>query len=130
MLYPLKKRKQKATLPPPPPYPFSTDQYSGGGWPNLVPRFQCVKCYKIYMLFNSINNLISQIVQSHSRRPKGNQSGREKRRDESFQARAEEPFFCSCLETFVALFLPARLTVSGSPRMVPAGLSRNKITQD
>ena len=27
----------------------------------------------------------------HPRRPKGSQSGREKRRDESFQARAEEP---------------------------------------
>ena len=28
----------------------------------------------------------------HPRRPKGSQSGREKRRDESFQARAEEPW--------------------------------------
>ena len=30
-------------------------------------------------------------TRGHSRRPRGNQSGREKRRDESFQVRAKEP---------------------------------------
>ena len=46
---------------------------------------------------------------THPRRPRGGQSGREKRRDKSFQA--------LCLKTFVAPFLPARLTAPGSPRM-------------
>ena len=34
---------------------------------------------------------ISLTRTSHPRRPRGSQSGREKRRDESFQVRAEEP---------------------------------------
>ena len=42
----------------------------------------------------------------HPRRPRGNESGREKRRNESFQA-----------PVFVAPFLLARLTAPGSPRM-------------
>ena len=46
---------------------------------------------------------------THPRRPRGGQSGWEKRRDKSFQA--------LCLKTFVAPFLPARLTAPGSPRM-------------
>ena len=31
------------------------------------------------------------LVMTHPRRPRGGQSGREKRRDESFQVRAKEP---------------------------------------
>ena len=31
------------------------------------------------------------LTRGHPRRPRGSQSGREKRRDESFQAQAEEP---------------------------------------
>ena len=45
---------------------------------------------------------------NHPRRPRGNQSGREKRRDESFQV----PY----LKTFVAPIL-SFLTAPGSPRM-------------
>ena len=41
----------------------------------------------------------------HPRRPRGSESGRRKRRDKL------------CLKTFVAPFLPARLTAPGSPRM-------------
>ena len=41
----------------------------------------------------------------HPRRPRGSQSGGKKRRDKL------------CLKTFVAPFLPARLTAPGSPRM-------------
>ena len=51
----------------------------------------------------------------HPRRPRGGQSGREKRRDKSFQPQAEK--FRPCLKTFVAPFNPARLTAPGSPRM-------------
>ena len=40
----------------------------------------------------------------HPRRPRGSQLALEKRRDESFQARAEE-LFRPCLKTFVAPFL-------------------------
>ena len=50
----------------------------------------------------------------HPRRPRGSQSGRVKRRDESFQAwRLFHPW----LKTFVAPVNPARLTTPGSPRM-------------
>ena len=48
----------------------------------------------------------------HPRRPRDSQSGREKRRDESFQVRAKEP-----LENFVVPFFPTQLTAPGSPRI-------------
>ena len=48
----------------------------------------------------------------HPRRPRDSQSGREKRRDESFQVRAKEP-----LENFVVPFLPTQLTAPGSSRI-------------
>ena len=37
------------------------------------------------------NFMIIYLIKPHPRRPRGSQSGEEKRRDESFQARAEEP---------------------------------------
>ena len=49
--------------------------------------------------------IIASSAFAHPRRPRGSQSGRGKRRDESFQVRAKEPF------------LPTRLTAPGSPRM-------------
>ena len=50
----------------------------------------------------------------HPGRPRDSQSGRVKRRDESFKAwRLFRPW----LKTFVAPFNPARLTAPGSPRM-------------
>ena len=36
------KIESNSQPPPPPPHLFSTAQYSGSGWPNLVPRFQSV----------------------------------------------------------------------------------------
>ena len=58
------------------------------------------------------------------RRPRGGQSGREKRRGKRFQAQAEKPLgtdtqglFRPCLKTFVAPFNPARLTAPGSSTM-------------
>ena len=51
------------------------------------------------------------------RRPRGSQSSREKRRDESFQVRAKE-LFRPYFKTFVPSSLPTRLTAPGSPRMV------------
>ena len=56
-------------------------------------------------------------IMYHPRRPRGSQSGRVKRRDKSFQSWAEE-LFRLYLKTFVAAFLPARLTAPGSPRMI------------
>ena len=49
---------------------------------------------------------------THPRRPRGSQSGREKRRDESFQV------LRLYFKTFVPTSLPTRLTAPGSPRMV------------
>ena len=54
-------------------------------------------------------------VHNHPRRPRGNQSGRDKRLDESFQVRAN---FRPYMKTFVAPFLSTRLPAPGSPRMV------------
>ena len=54
---------------------------------------------------------------THPRRPRSSQSGREKRRDDSFQVRAKE-LFRPYLKTFVPPSLPTRLTAPGSPRMV------------
>ena len=54
---------------------------------------------------------------AHPRRPRGSQSGREKRRNESFQVRAKE-LFRPYFKTFVPPFLPTQLTAPGSPRMV------------
>ena len=36
-------------------------------------------------------SIVNKLINFHPRRPSGSQSGREKRRDESFQARAKEP---------------------------------------
>ena len=55
-----------------------------------------------------IRNIYTNLV-NHPRRTRGGESGREKRRDESFQVGAK---------TFVAPFLPARLIAPGSPRML------------
>ena len=49
---------------------------------------------------------------THPRRPRGSQSRREKRRDESFQV------LCPYFKTFVPPSLPTQLTAPGSPRMV------------
>ena len=51
----------------------------------------------------------------HPRRPRGSQSSREERRDESFQVCAN--LFRPYLKTFVTPFLPTWLTTPGSPRM-------------
>ena len=76
-----------------------------------------------------LNNLISQIVQAHSRRPKGSQSGRGEKARRKFSSAGERALLPLVFKNvFVAPFLPVRLTAPGSPRMVP--LSRNKITQD
>ena len=40
------------------------------------------------------------LCQLHPRRPRGSQSGREKRRDESFQIRAKEPLGTDSNRTF------------------------------
>ena len=55
----------------------------------------------------------------HPRRPRGSQSGREKRCGRTFQA---------CLKTFAAPFLPAQLTAPGSPRMSVYKPSENKLS--
>ena len=76
-----------------------------------------------------LNNLISQIVQAHSRRPKGSQSGRGEKARRKFSSAGERALLPLVFKyVFVAPFLPVRLTAPGSARMVP--LSRNKITQD
>ena len=43
------------------------------------------------MLSAEVDNILQDLHNSHPRRPRGSQSGREKRRDESFQVRAKEP---------------------------------------
>ena len=43
------------------------------------------------LFHNSADPTISEPGTGHPRRPRGSQSGREKRRDESFQVRAKEP---------------------------------------
>ena len=63
---------------------------------------------------------------SHPRRPRGGQSGREKRRDKSFHGPVRvgtQGLFRLYLKTFVTPFLPARLTAPGSPRMRPSVFS-------
>ena len=45
----------------------------------------------VQLLVCNIKNSINKWMMVHPRRPRGSQSGREKRRDESFQAQAEEP---------------------------------------
>ena len=42
---------------------------------------------------------VSHWAKCHPRRPRGSQSGREKRRDESFQARVEEPLLTDSHQT-------------------------------
>ena len=65
----LEKMKIESNSPPR-PYLFSTAQYSGSGWPNLVPRFQSVLRWETWHdIIFGLNNLISQIVQAHSPGP-------------------------------------------------------------
>ena len=73
-----------------------------------------IKYVPVYKSISKINKRFLDLT--HPWRPRGSQSGRVKRRDERFQAWAEE-LFRLCLKTFVAPFLPARLTAPGSPRM-------------
>ena len=47
--------------------------------------------YKEFYRYFTINCITNMHCNMHPRRPRGSQSGREKRRDESFQVRAEEP---------------------------------------
>ena len=58
--------------------------------PSLVKGYPFEKCLKCTSLTpNNVKGLL--IEQYHPRRPRGSQSRREKRRDESFEAQAEEP---------------------------------------
>ena len=43
------------------------------------------------MLSKEVDNILQDLHNSHPRRPRVSQSGREKGRDESFQVRAKEP---------------------------------------
>ena len=70
----------------------------------------------VFVLIHPRRHRGGQSGQEHPRRPRGSQPGRVKKRDECFQAWAEE-LFRPCLKTFVAPFLPAWLTAPGSPRM-------------
>ena len=68
--------------------PLSGRQEEPADYPWLAALYKlCSKCSEIFMKCNifSLRNLY------HPRRPRGSQSGRVKRRDESFQAWAEEP---------------------------------------
>ena len=47
--------------------------------------------YKEFYRYFTINCITNMHCNMHPRRPRGSQSGREKRGDESFQVRAEEP---------------------------------------
>ena len=49
------------------------------------------KVYIDFYCYFTINCITNMHCNMHPRRPRGSQSGREKRRDESFQVRAEEP---------------------------------------
>ena len=95
-LYPLKIESK----PPLPPYPTLLVQLSIRAEVGLIlyPDFSVfyVRRPEHDIMFG-LNNLISEIVQAHSRVVI--RAG-EKRRDESFQAQAKEPFFRSCLKTF------------------------------
>ena len=83
----------------------------------FTPALQAIYCIhkQLFMPWTTYHEekkyiaAMKELHLTHPRRPRGGQSGREKRRDKSFQA--------LCLKTFVAPFLPARLTAPGSPRM-------------
>ena len=45
----------------------------------------------MYIIFKNGRFSYNMLIGPHPRRPRGSQSSREKRRDESFQAQAEEP---------------------------------------
>ena len=127
-LYPLKIESK----PPLPPYPTLLVQLSIRAEVGLIlyPDFSVfyVRRPEHDIMFG-LNNLISQIVQAHSRRPKGSQSGRGEKARQKISSAGERALLPLVLKNvFVAPFLPVRLTAPGSPRMVP--LSRNKITQD
>ena len=70
----------------------------------------------VFVLIHPRRHRGGQSGQEHPRKPRGSRSGWVKRRDNCFQAWAEE-LFRPCLKTFVAPFLPAWLTAPGSPRM-------------
>ena len=52
------------------------------------------------MLSAEVDNILQDLHNSHPRRPRGSQSGREKRRDESFQVRAKSPWVPNLIELF------------------------------
>ena len=80
---------------------------SGSKWPMIGPRPCAYACVYVDSVFTRQNYDISRsttrtnllvflvlmlmLMSTHPRRPRGSQSGREKRRDESFQVSAEEP---------------------------------------
>ena len=68
---------------------FFNFRYYFQSW--LLPGY-CVSMFvrRISPRLSEENHLFV-LALKHPRRPRGSQSGREKRRDESFQARAEEP---------------------------------------
>lgn len=75
-----------------------------------------------------LNNLVSQIVQAHSRRPKGSQSGRGEKARQKISSAGERALLPLVFKNvFVAPFLPVRLTAPGSPRM--AGLQRVNVVE-
>ena len=60
------------------------------------PRLKTFPTYSYFEIVNycrekCARNNPDRSTRGHSRRPRGNQSGQEKRRDESFQVRAKEP---------------------------------------
>ena len=62
----------------------------------IILVYICVDCSLLYpscvaLTVNQLHRVSAIWVDAHLRRPRGSQSGREKRRDESFQVRAKEP---------------------------------------